>query len=247
MEFLGARIVGGHRFYDFMYNDNNVSYPSVTTMLKVLPEPDGLKWFKNNYPDAEKYTARRAMIGTTCHYFFECQCAYHLPDHTPEMEEVAFAEHLDEESLDSIGNINRKIKSIMKQHDFKPISLEDTVWSDVLKVAGRVDYRGMLNGKKVILDLKTAKAFHDETKTEYLNRLDYMQDNDGKAPPGFFSKFALQLSTYKQCYKERFGWEAEELWILRVNENNKPELRLQPDVLDDVKDVREMYYETYGV
>ena len=41
--------------------------------------------------------------------------------------------------------------------------------------------------------------------------------------------------------------EAEELWILRVNENNKPELRQMPDVLEDVKDVREMYYETYGV
>jgi len=187
------------------------------------------------------------MIGTTCHYFLESQCAKTLPNHVLELEEVNYKDHLNDETLDSIGNINRKISSLMRQHKFEPISLEDVVWSDVLRVAGRVDYRGMLDGKRVILDLKTAKKFHDETKGEYQSRLEYMKENDGQVPPGYFSKFALQLSTYKQCYKETFNWEAEELWIMRVNENNKPELRLMPDVLEDVKDVRELYYDTYGM
>jgi hypothetical protein len=187
------------------------------------------------------------MIGTTCHFFFESQCAKSLPNHVLELEEVNYKDHLDTDTLASIGNINRKIESVMKKHDFEPISLEDGVWSDKIGVAGRVDYRGMLNGKRVILDLKTAKAFHDENKGQYASRIDYMEDHNGQTPPGFFSKFALQLSTYKQCYVERMDWEAEELWILRVNENNKPELRLMPDALDDVMDVRQMYRDQFGM
>jgi len=245
-EIIGARIVNGHRFYDIKQDDNSIiSYPSVTTILKALPEPIALTIFKRR-PDAEEYTARRAMIGTTGHFFFESQCAKSLPDHKLELEKVAYDEYLNKDSMNAIGNINRKILGVMKKHDFEPISLEDPVWSNMLQVAGRVDYRGYLNGKKVILDLKTARAFHDETKTKYRERLDYMKDHGGKAPPNFFSKFALQLSTYKQCYKEVFNWQAEQLWILRVNENNKPELRQMPDVLDDVKDVRELYRNQFG-
>jgi len=187
------------------------------------------------------------MVGTTCHYFFESQCTKSLPDHVLELEPVDYASHLNEDTLASIGNINRKIESVMRQHDFEPISLEEGTWSNLIQVAGRVDYMGYLDGKLSIVDLKTSKAFHDETKSKYLSRLDYMEDNDGKVPPSFFSKYALQLSTYRQCFKERRGIDIERLWIMRVNENNKPELRLYPDMLDDVLDVRDMYREEYNM
>jgi len=170
-----------------------------------------------------------------------------LPDHNPDMESIPFDKYLNDEAMECIGNINRKLRSVMKRHDFKPISLEEPVWSDELRVAGRVDYFGYLDGKLAIVDLKTSKSFYDETKSEYATRVEYMDANNGKAPPAYFTKHALQLSMYKQAFRERRGVEAEELWILRVNENNKPELRLMPDVLDDVKEVRQMYYEQYGM
>jgi hypothetical protein len=245
---LGARMVSNHRVYDILQDDGSiVSFPSVTTILKALPESEGLKWFKNNFENAEAHTAKRAMVGTTCHFFFESECAKQLPNHTPELEQVAYREYLDDDSLDAIGNINRKIKSVMKQHDFKPITLEEGVWSDVLRVAGRVDFKGYLDGKLCIVDLKTSKKFYDEGKGAYEDRIKYMVENDGQAPKNFFNKHALQLSMYKQAFLERDGDQIEELWILRVNENNKPELRLMADVLEDVKDVRELYFDQFGM
>lgn len=245
---IGARIVGGHRIYDILQDDGTTSsYPSVTTVLKVLPESAGLKWFKNNFENAESHTATRAMIGTTCHFFFESECAKQLPNHTPELENVAYKKYLDDDSLSNIGNINRKIKSIMEEHKFEPLTLEEAVWSDVLKVAGRVDFKGYLNGKLCIVDLKTSKKFYDESKRDYNDRIKYMAEHNGQAHPGYFDKHALQLSMYKQAFLERNGEKIEELWILRVNENNKPELRLMPDVLDDVKDVRGMYFDQFEI
>ncbi len=245
---LSARMVGGHRVYDIRKDDGSiVSFPSVTTILKALPESEGLKWFKRNFENAEAHTARRAMIGTTCHYFFESECAKQLPNHTPELEDVAYMEYLDDDSLDAIGNINRKIKSVMQQHTFKPVTLEEVVWSDVLRVAGRVDFKGYLDGKLCVVDLKTSKKFYDESKGDYEDRIVYMEEHDGEAPKGFFNKHALQLSTYKQAFLEKNGDQIEELWILRVNENNKPELRLMADIFDDVKDVREMYFDQFGM
>jgi len=245
---LGARIVNNHRLYDILQtNGTTSSYPSVTTILKALPESEGLKWFKRNFENAEAYTARRAMVGTTCHYFFECECAKQLPNHTPELEDVAYREYLDDDSLDAIGNINRKIKSIMRQHNFKPLTLEEAVWSDELRVAGRVDFKGYLDGKLCIIDLKTSKKFYDESKRDYTERVEYMAENNGQAPLGFSNKHALQLSTYKQAFLERNDDQIEELWILRVNENNKPELRLMADILDDVKVIRGMYFDEFNM
>lgn len=245
---LGARIVDGHRIYDILQDDGTIlKFPSVTTILKVLPESAGLKWFWNNFENAEAHTATRAMVGTTCHYFFECECAKQLPNHTPELEQVKYREYLTDDGLAAIGNINRKIQALMDKHDFIPLTLEEGVWSDVLRVAGRVDFKGYLDGKLCIVDLKTSKKFYDESKGEYKARVEYMSENGGKAPKGYFSKHALQLSTYKQAFKERNDDQIEELWIMRVNENNKPELRLMPDVLDDVKDVREMYFEEFNM
>jgi len=53
-EFIEARIVAGHRVYDIRQDNGEiVSYPSATTFLKVLPEPEGLKWFYRNFENPE--------------------------------------------------------------------------------------------------------------------------------------------------------------------------------------------------
>jgi ATP-dependent exoDNAse (exonuclease V) beta subunit len=247
-EFISAEIREGiGRVYTIKQDDGTlVEYPSATTILKVLPDPPGLTWFKNNFPNAEQYTARRAMIGTSCHFHLESRCAEQVPEHVLEFEGVDES-HRDEDSQDAIDNICRKIDSVLRQNDYQTISMEDVVHSDLLRVAGRVDWRGIWNGKRTILDLKTSKAFHDETKAEYEERVEYMEAHDGKAPIQFTCKHALQLSLYKQAYKECFDWEAEQLLILRVNEGNKPEIRIQPDILEDVMIVREMFKDEYNI
>lgn len=245
-EMIGANIVDGHRIYDIQMDDGSVlGLPSVTTIFKILPVPRGLQIFQQR-PDAAFYTARRAMIGTTCHFYLECKNARLLPGHTPELEDVNYADHLDADSVASIANINRKIDSVMRKNKFEPESMEIPLFSTTLGAAGRVDWQGTFNDKKAILDLKTSKAFHDETKAQYAERLDYMEDHDGRAPADFTSKYAMQLSAYAFMYKELYNVDTEELWILRVNENNKPELRLMPYMIEDFMDVRDMYRNEYG-
>jgi hypothetical protein len=53
-EMIDARIIAGHRIYDVREDDGSITqYPSVTTMLKALPEPEGLKWFRQNFENPE--------------------------------------------------------------------------------------------------------------------------------------------------------------------------------------------------
>lgn len=245
-EMIGANIVDGHRIYDILLDSGVViGLPSVTTIFRVLPVPRGLQIFQQR-PDAEHYMNRRAMIGTTCHFYLESKNARLLEGHVPVLEDVNYAEHLDVESVDSIANINKKIDSIMRKHCFEPESMEIPLFSETLGTAGRVDWQGTFDGKKAILDLKTSKAFHDETKGQYAERLDYMEDNDGMAPPEFSSKYAMQLSAYGFMYKELYDIDTEEYWILRINEKNKPELRLMPYMIDDFMCVRDEYRDMYG-
>lgn len=226
-ELVKAWMWGDHRIYDVRQDDGRVdSYPSVTTLMHALPESEGLKWFRRFHDDPERHTATRAMIGSTCHYFFESKNARMLPDHTPEMEKINFKEYLTPESHAAIKNINQKIAMFMEMHDFNPWWLERPLWSDKYGYAGRVDYIGEFDGVSCILDLKTAKKFYP--------------------PENGIDKHALQLSMYQIALKERLGIDIEELIILRVNEANKPELKRCEFSEEDVADLRELYRAQYG-
>jgi hypothetical protein len=218
---------GDHRIYDILQDDGTISsYPSVTTLMHALPESDGLKWFRRTHEDPERHTATRAMIGSTCHYYFESRNARMLPDHVPEMEDINFREYLTLDAHAAIKNINLKIKLFMMKHEFKPWWLERPLWSDQYGYAGRVDYIGEFDGVSCILDLKTSKRFYP--------------------PENGIDKHALQLSMYKIALKERLDIDIEELIILRVNEANKPELKYCEFSEEDVADLRDLYRNQYG-
>jgi hypothetical protein len=211
-----------HRLYNIQHTEGIRKYPSVTTIFKCLPLSPGLQRFKE-MPGSNDYMRQRAVIGTTCHFYFESVMSHLLDNHVPELEYVNYAKYGGQETWDIIRNINLKIDMMIKKHNIVPYKLEMPLWSDKYEFAGRIDFVGWVDGELCILDLKTAKRFYND-------------DVD---------KYAMQLSAYKHALMEREGMEATKLYILRVNENNMPEIKEKPDQFNDFLDVREFYRSMY--
>lgn len=208
------------RFYDI----NGAKYPSVTTVLDILPKPTPLKLFIQNNPNAKFIAAERAYIGTLSHFYFE-SCNSIPLNREAVLEEVD--ESFDtEENREIITNIKTKIDFFLMDHKLEPISLEEQLHSHELQTAGRCDYIGYVDGDLSIVDLKTSKMF-------------YKSDTD-------FDNHSIQLSAYQHCYKEMKGIEIPNLYILRVNENNWFELKKKDYDLAGFKYARKLFKEKYG-
>ena len=116
----------------------------------------------------------------------------------------------------------------MQMNEFEPLYVEEKVWSHRVKVAGRVDFIGYLNGEKVIADLKTSRKFFDD-------------------PDELYNKYSLQLSAYAMCAEESLGFKVDKLAILRVNETNKPELKFFDFDPASVGEVRQLFFDEHGI
>lgn len=216
------------RIYDIEKDGVEVHYPSVTTILGILPLPEGLLNWQAFNPNADAYMSERAMVGSTAHYYFECKNAQHVSNHTPVLETDIAWKYLSLVTAEKIGNICRKITMMMQMNEFEAVYVEEKVWSHRIKVAGRVDFIGYLNGEKVIVDLKTSRKFFDD-------------------PDKLYDNHEVQLSAYAIAAKESLGFEPERLAILRVNENNKPEIRFKDFNPEAVEDVRRLFYDEHSI
>lgn len=208
------------RFYDI----GGVSYPSVTTILDVLPKPTPLKLFIENNPNAKFIAAERAYIGTLSHFYFETMNAKMLGK-VPELEKVDY-QFDTETNRDIIQDIETKIKFFMIDNDLIPMFLEKKLWNNKLKIAGRVDFVGHVNNKLSILDLKTSKMF-------------YKSDTD-------FDSHSIQLSMYKMCLEEMTDLIVEKLYILRCHEDSWWEMKEKKFNSKDVFYARKLFKEKYG-
>lgn len=216
------------RIYDIEKDGVEVHYPSVTTILGILPLPEGLVNWQAFNPNADAYMEERAMVGSTAHYYFECKSSKALPNHSPVLERDIAWKYLNPTTAEKIGNICRKITLMMQMNEFEPLYVEEKVWSHRVKVAGRVDFIGYLNGEKAIVDLKTSRKFFDD-------------------PDKLYDNHEVQLSAYAIAAKESLGFEPEKLAIMRVNENNKPEIRFKDFNPEAVEDVRRLFYDEHGI
>ena len=116
----------------------------------------------------------------------------------------------------------------MAAHEFNPIALEKKVWSHQLKIAGRVDYIGWYDGELSIIDLKTSKSFYP--------------------PENGIDKHSIQLSAYKKCVDDMADTpKITKLYILRVNENNHPEIVEKDYDIDGFIETRKLFHDKYNL
>ena len=134
--------------------------PSVTTILGVLAKPALVKWANGiglrGIP-IDKYVDEAARVGTLIHDLIECHLQKQEPDLTPyKSEQVSQAQ----KGLE-------KFKAWQTAVGFVPEAVEYKLISEKYRFGGTLDLLGRLaDGRKVLVDIKTAKAVYDEHWTQ---------------------------------------------------------------------------------
>lgn len=148
-------------------------YPSVTTVTGWKKREFFAEW-RRKHPEESRYALKR---GNDFHTLIE---------HYTQNEEVS--SHSDERTQNMFEQIKpelHKIDNILAQ--------EVALWSDTMKLAGRVDCIAEYDGKLSIIDFKTSKKIKDEYEIE-----DYF----------------LQATCYAVMMEERTGIEISNIVIL---------------------------------
>lgn len=207
---LPTRIINGKRHYVV---PNGEAYPSITTVLSAIPNPDLEAWRKSVGEDVADYIKVSSGIrGNILHeivndYLSGQKSRDILKQKYPKLLPFALFENIREE-LDKITNIR---------------VLEKTLWSDELKVAGRVDCVADYNGEPSVIDFKTARKIKDQT---------------------MLNNYYLQVTAYTKMYHERTGEKINNTVILMTCESGeKGTFSSEPDwYMDELKQVISNYY-----
>ena len=138
------------------YNIGGEVYPSVTTILqKMLPEPNGIKFWKMKTPNWEEVLRERATIGTLVHYRILNGLAVrtldvpnvdycNLPTDLPHLLEITDTIW---EKLDLDIGLPRVIETIHIDRKEKYVGTPDIV--------------APIDGIRTLGDIKTSKDIHD--------------------------------------------------------------------------------------
>lgn len=166
---------------EYFYNEKEV--PSVTTVLKILAKPALVKWanimgFKRKWVD--DILEEKSEIGTRVHYIIE---AYIKNRYLVWVDGKAIDKPLIKLYLDQFLRWYNK-------HDVEMIFMEESMTCEYY--GGTVDFYGVIDGKKTVLDFKTSKDI--------------------------YSSMFLQLSAYVYMI-EKQGLEVDQVAILAVNSN----------------------------
>lgn len=144
----------GKRFY---VNESGEKYPSVTTVTSLLNN-DQIKLWRERVGEeyATKVSTRAARRGT----LFHAKCEEYLLNkgHFQETETTPVFENLLQEGM--FNSIKKVLDAIT------PISVESALYSDQLKMAGRVDCIGYLDERLCVIDFKTSSFPKEEHHIE---------------------------------------------------------------------------------
>lgn len=173
------------------YPDDNGGYqPSVSTVLDAYPKGEFFyKWLKENGEDADAIRDEAGETGSIVHG---------LCERYDEGDEVSV--------IDETGRIKYKAKewNMFEKYvswcdAFNPEILENerSMCSKNLGFGGTLDKRIILDGQKVILDLKTSNMIHDT--------------------------YWMQLAAYKKMYEELTGDIMDNIAILWLNAKTRTE------------------------
>jgi len=201
----------GQRFYTD--TEGTKRYPSVTTVVGLESREHIKAWRKRvGEEKANKITKSATSRGTTMHQ--------HVEDYLRQEKDFIEFDNLIHEGM--FKGIRPVLDEII------PLALEAPMYSDNLKMAGRVDCIGMLDDVLCIIDFKTSSKFKE----------DYM------ARPWF-----LQMTAYALMVEELTGKKIEEIVALVMLENGTFQIFTanHEDYIDDLCAVRLQYKNLYGI
>lgn len=171
-----------------VYSTPGGEYPSITTVLSILSKDAIQEWRQRvGEEEADKVGRRAAKRGTKIHDL---------------MEKYIKGEEIDERKLMPHHRASfRKLKPIIDKYLSEVYAQEVPLYSDKLRVAGRVDLVGVMHGLKIILDFKTSGRV--KTREE-------------------ISGYFMQATAYAIMFEERTGMPIDHVVILMDVDNHDP-------------------------
>jgi genome maintenance exonuclease 1 len=200
---LDLKVIEGPKGRFYITPEGN-KYPSITTVLGAKDKPWLTEW-RNSLGEqkADKETKRTAQRGTAVHAMIEAYLQNEeVPANATKLKNIPIA-------LNDIAEFNstklflKKINNIALQ--------ESPLYSDVLKVAGRVDCIAEYDGVLSVLDFKTST----NSKTEHMAQ-DYF----------------LQTAGYALMFHEQYNVQIDQLVIIMTVEKGAVPLVFRKQVAD---------------
>ena len=197
-----------------MYNtpDGN-KYPSVTTVIG-LETREHIKLWRQRIGEekANRITAGASRRGTKMHNIFENYLR-------AETDDIGIENPLQKEMFLAVQPVLDEIT---------PIALEAPLWSDELRMAGRVDCIGILNDELCIIDFKTSAKHKDEKyiKSYFMQETAYacmVNELTGEQPTNLVTIVAIEGGYSQMFMTEPYGY------------------------IDDLVKLRKRYESLYGV
>jgi len=190
------------------YTPTGEHYPSITTVLGELSKDSIMKWrARVGEEEANKISTRAANRGTAVHNI---------------LEKYVNNEEISKDTLPHIYNSYLKIKPILDQSLSLVYSQEAPLYSDYLKIAGRVDLVGVWDGVPSIIDYKTSRK---EKKKEWCE--------------GYF----MQCAFYSLAWEERTGMGIPNIVVVMDVDNSDPIIfkEHRDNWIDKLKNAIEFY------
>ena len=172
------------------YVTPNGNYPSVTTVTSLAIK-DGIKAWRERVgeKEANKIASQAARRGTKVHKI----CEDYLNNIDLNYEEIEPINHF----------LFKQIKPILDIRLNEVYGLEVPLYSNFLRVAGRVDLVGMWDGKVSIIDFKTASK---------RKRRDWI------------TNYFMQESAYAVMFEEMFDKPVSQIVTIIAVEADEPQL-----------------------
>lgn len=183
-------------------------YPSVTTVIGAMSDKSGLETWKKRvgHAEAAKIGAQAAKRGSTMHKM----CEEYLMNH-PVAE--------DPHPLGLNRAMFESIRPLLDAHVTAVYGIEFPVYSHRLQTAGTVDFFCEWDGKKTVLDFKTATRAKKEEWIE---------------------SYFIQATVYVMCLWEIYGIQVEQIAVLVAVEHDEPQLFLK-DPMDYMPRALQMF------
>ena len=180
---VDVKVINGPKGRFYVSPNTGLQYPSITTMLGKKEKPYLEDWRKSLGADrAQQEMQRCAERGTAVHEMIE-----NYINNAPEPTKGYRPEHIRE--FNQVRLKLNKINNVYTQ--------EAALYSDVLKLAGRVDCIGEYEGKLAVIDFKTSNG--DKTNA-------------------MIGDYWLQTCFYALAFQEMYGIQIDHLVIIMSSE-----------------------------
>ena len=188
-------------------------YPSVTTVTSQYSAKGIAEWKKRvGEIKANKIATKAARRGTRVHKICE--------NYVSNVE-------IDYSEIDPLNHfLFKQIKPILDTYLEEVYSVESCLYSDYLRVAGRVDCIGIFNGKMSVVDFKTANK---RKRRQWLGN------------------YFMQESAYAVMFEERTDIPVSQLVTIIAVEQNEPQLFVEKrdDHIQEFIRYRDKYEESH--